>query len=274
MTTTTANAGRVFQHMKFCHQVLWPELDVQFVSATDEWAQFSIAGPRSRDTLTKIIDANISNEALPYMGVAEVTVGSSVIGRLYRLSFSGELAYELGVPARYGDALARTLMEAGAEFGIAPYGTEALGVMRIEKGHVAGNELDGRTTAADLGFVKMMSKKKDYIGRVLAERPALMDERRMRFVGFKPVSGQERLRAGSHIIPEGKAHVAENDHGVVTSVAFSPSLDHWISLGLLERGPDRIGEQLWASDPLRGNQVRVEVCNPCFVDPAGVRLRG
>jgi sarcosine oxidase subunit alpha len=274
MTTTTANAGRVFQHMKFCHQVLWPELDVQFVSGTDEWAQFSVAGPRARDTLAKIVDADISNGKVPYMGVAEVPVDGSIVGRLYRLSFSGELAYELGVPARYGDALARALMEAGAEFGIAPDGTEALGVMRIEKGHVAGNEIDGRTTATDLGFAKMMSKKKDYIGRTLAQRPALTDERRMRFVGFRPVSKPDRLRAGSHLIADGKAHVAANDQGVVTSVAFSPSLDHWIGLGLLERGPERMGEQLWAIDPVRGNNIRVEVCNPCFIDPEGARLRG
>jgi sarcosine oxidase subunit alpha len=274
MTTTTANAGRVFQHMKFCHQVLWPDLDVQFVSGTDEWAQFSVAGPRCRNTLAKIVDDDISNENLPYMGVMEVSVGGAVTGRLYRLSFSGELAYELGVPARYGDALARALMEAGADFGIAPYGTEALGAMRIEKGHVAGNEIDGRTTATDLGFAKMMSKKKDFIGCTLAQRPALMDQKRLRFVGFKPISNRDRLRAGSHLIPDGEADLAENDQGAVTSVAFSPSLGHWVGLGLLERGPERMGEQLWATDPLRGNRIRVEVCNPCFVDPEGVRLRG
>ena len=103
MTTTTANAGRVFQHMQFCHQVLWPELDVQFVSATDQWAQFSVAGPRARDTLAPLVDApfSIANDDFPYMAVAEVTVCGGVPARLYRLSFSGELAYEIGVPARY-----------------------------------------------------------------------------------------------------------------------------------------------------------------------------
>src|SRR5215472_6922694 len=154
MTTTTANAVRVFQHMHLCHQVLWPEFDVQFVSVTDQWAQFSVAGPRARATLAAIVDApfDLSNGAFPYMAVAELEVCNGVPARLYRLSFSGELAYEIGVPARYGDALPRALMQAGEPFGIVPYGTEALGVMRIEKGHVAGNELDGRTTADDLGF--------------------------------------------------------------------------------------------------------------------------
>src|SRR6185312_3272020 len=114
-------------------------------------------------------------------GVAETTVCGGVTARLYRLSFSGELAYEIGVPARYGESLAQILMEAGQEYGIAPYGTEALGAMRIEKGHIGGNEIDGRTTATDLGFAKMMSKKKDYIGRVLSERPVLQSADRMLF---------------------------------------------------------------------------------------------
>ena len=154
MTTTTANATRVFQHMHFCHQVLWPNLDVQFVSVTDEWAQYSVAGPRARNTLAKLIDApfSIANADFPYMAVAELTICNGVPARLYRLSFSGELAYEIGVPARYAETLAEVLMHAGAEYGIAPYGTEALGVMRIEKGHVAGNEIDGRTTAHDLAL--------------------------------------------------------------------------------------------------------------------------
>jgi methylglutamate dehydrogenase subunit C len=274
VTTTTANAGRVFQHMKYCHQVLWPELDVQFVSVTDEWAQFSVAGPRSRDTLAKIVDADISNGALPYMGVAELTVCRGVPARIYRLSFSGELAFEIGVPTRYGDALARALVEAGAEYAITPYGTEALGVMRIEKGHIAGNEIDGRTTANDLGFVKMMSKKKDYIGRVLAERRTLSSSDRMLFVGFKPVEDQARLRAGSHLIPNGAPAVAANDQGVVTSVAFSPSLNHWIGIGLLKSGTSRFSERIRAADPLRNSNALVEVCSPCFIDSEGVRFRG
>src|SRR6185295_3959777 len=157
MTTTTASAARVYQHMQFCHQVLWPELDVQFVSVSDQWAQFSVAGPHARDTIAKTVDApfDLSNEAFPYMAAGELTIAGGTPARLFRLSFSGELAYEIAVPARYGDALARRLMEAGAPYGITPYGTEALGVMRIEKGHFAGNEIDGRTTAADLGAGRM-----------------------------------------------------------------------------------------------------------------------
>ncbi|MGA9320313.1 MAG: FAD-dependent oxidoreductase, partial [Xanthobacteraceae bacterium] len=188
MTTTTANAGRVFQHMQFCHQVLWPQLDVQFVSATDEWAQYAVAGPQARQTLAKLIDPpfSIANADFPYMAVAELEVCGGIPARLYRFSFSGELAYEIGVPARYGEALAGALMQAGETFGITPYGTEALSVMRIEKGHVSGNEIDGRTTADDLGLGRLMSVKKDFIGRVMAGRPALIDPRRQKLVGLRP----------------------------------------------------------------------------------------
>jgi sarcosine oxidase subunit alpha len=275
MTTTTANAGRVFQHMHFCHQVLWPELDVQFASATDQWAQFSVAGPNSRKVLQTIVDPqfDIENDAFPYMAAGQVTACGGVSARLYRISFSGELAYEIGVPARYGDAMARLLMEAGAPFGIVPYGTEVLGVMRIEKGYVAGNELDGRTTARDLGLGRMMSTKKDYIGRVLADRPALLDPNRMSIAGFKSVDPTRRLYAGAHLVACGAPHSATADEGVMTSVAFSPSLSHWIGLGLIRRGVERLGERVVAVDPVRNNTVEVEICQPCFIDPKGERLR-
>ncbi len=275
VTTTTANAGRVFQHMQFCHQVLWPELDVQFISATDQWAQFSVAGPNARKALQAIVDppCEITNDAFPYMAAGEITICGGIAARLYRISFSGELAYEIGVPARYGDALARLFMQVGAPFGILPYGTEALSVMRIEKGHVAGNEIDGRTTAWDLGLGRMMSTKKDYIGRVLAGRSALTEPSRLRLVGFKPTKRTQRLRAGAHLLPRDAESDAAHDQGVLTSVAFSPSVETWVGLGLLQHGPERIGERIRAVDPVRDSEVEVEVCMPCFVDPAGEKLR-
>jgi heterotetrameric sarcosine oxidase alpha subunit len=276
MTTTTASAAKVFQHMEFCHQMLWPELDVQFVSVTDQWAQYSVAGPRARDVLARIVDArfDISNEAFPYLGAAELAALGGIPARLFRISFSGELAYEIAVPARFGDALARTLVEVGARFGIAPYGTEALGVMRIEKGHLAGNEVDGRTTARDLGLAKLMSTRKDYIGRIMSNRSALLDPDRPTLTGFKPADKSARLRAGAHFVSVDGPASADNDQGVMTSVAFSPTLGHWIGLGLLTSGPERIGGRVRAVDPVRNNDVEVEICAPCFVDPQGERLRG
>lgn len=274
MTTTTANASRVFQHMHFCHQVLWPELDVQFVSVTDQWAQFSVAGPNARRALQDIVDRryDIGNAALPYMGAMVITVCGGIAARLYRISFSGELAYEIGVPARYGNSMANVLMEVGAAHGMIPYGTEALGVMRIEKGHPAGSEFDGRTTARDLGLGKMMSSKKDYIGRVLAGRAALLDPSRPSIIGVRPVNPSHRLRAGAHLIPINAEIRAENDEGVVTSVAFSPSLGHWIGLGFLQRGSERFGQYVQAADPLHNDTILVEACASCFLDPRGERL--
>ena len=274
MTTTTANAVKVMQHMEFCHQCLWPDLDVQMASVSEQWAQFSIAGPRSRDLLAKLVDRqhDIAHAAFPYMGARELSISGGLPARLFRISFSGELAYEIAVPARHGDATIRAIMEAGREFGVTPYGLEALNVMRIEKGHVAGNELNGTTTARDLGLAKMMSTKKDYIGRVMSGRAALVAPDRWGLVGVKPIDPAKRVRAGSHFIRAGKPAAAEHDLGYVTSAAFSPMLERWIGLGLINGGRARIGERVRAVDLLRGFDVEVEVCDPVFFDPEGKRL--
>jgi sarcosine oxidase subunit alpha len=275
MSTTTANAAKVMQHLEHARQVLWPDTDVQIVSVTEQWAQYAIAGPDSRRLLERLLgaDIDISNSAFPYLACAQFSWhGISV--RLFRISFSGEMAFELAVPARYGDAVIRAIMAAGAPFGVIPYGTEALGVMRIEKGHVAGNELNGTTTAADLGLGRMMSKKKDYIGRILAARPGLADPHRPALVGMRPVDRSARLYAGAHLLATGADATLENDQGYVTSVAFSPMLGFWIGLGLLARGPERLGERIRAHSPVRGGDTHVEVVSPVFFDPEGARLHG
>jgi sarcosine oxidase subunit alpha len=274
MTTTTANAAKVMQHLEFCHQVLWPELDVQMVSVSEQWAQYSIAGPQACALLRTVVDPqfDLFDAALPYLGVRLVTICGGIEARAFRISYSGELAYELAVPACYGDALMRRLLEAGAALGAIPYGTEALGVMRIEKGHPAGNELNGQTTAADLGLGKLMSKKKSFIGKVMAQRPGLSAPDRPSLVGFKPVDRTQRLHAGAHFIPVGASARPDNDEGYMTSVAHSPILDTWIGLGLLRCGPQRIGECVRAYDPVRNGDVEVQVCSPAFVDPHGKRL--
>jgi sarcosine oxidase subunit alpha len=276
MTTTTANAGKVMQHLEFCHQVLWPNLDVRMVSVSEQWAQAAIAGPKAREVLRGVVDPqhDISNAAFPYLAARAVSVGGGIPARLFRISFSGELAYELAVPADHGDAMMRALMLAGQPHGITPYGTEALGVMRIEKGHVAGNELNGQTTARDLGLGRMMSTKKDYIGRIMAGREALIEADRPAFVGFKPVDPAQRLRAGAHFIGLGKPATMENDEGYMTSAAYSPELKHWMGLGLLKNGPNRIGERIRAVDPVRNGDIEVEICSPVFIDPEGARLHG
>jgi glycine cleavage system aminomethyltransferase T len=274
VTTTTVNAAKVMQHIDYARQVLWPDLDVQATSVTEQWATYAVAGPHSRALVQRLLpDLDLSNEGLAYMGATEF-LWRGRTARLFRLSFSGELAYEISVPAGEGDALIRTLFEAGRDLGVTAYGTEALGVMRIEKGHPAGNELNGTTTAADLGMARMMSKKKDYIGRIMAARPGLVDPERPALVGLRPLDGASGIRAGAHLIAPGVNAVAANDEGHVSSAAFSPTLGIPIALGLLKRGGERHGERIIAHDPVRGADVEAEVCNPVFFDPEGVRVRG
>jgi sarcosine oxidase subunit alpha len=274
VTTTTVNAARVMQHIDYARHVLWPELDVQATSVTEHWSTYAVAGPQSRALVQKAFpDFDLSNDAFPFMAAAETTWRGQP-ARIYRLSFSGEMAYEVSVPARIGGELLQALFEQGHDFGVIPYGTEALGVMRIEKGHPAGNELNGTTTAADLGMGRMMSKKKDYIGRIMAARPGLADPDRPALVGLRPLRRQTRILAGAHLLSPGASPTLANDEGYVTSAAWSPTLDSAIALALLRRGPDRHGQRIIVHDPVRGADIEAEICPPVFVDPEGVRVRG
>ena len=275
VTTTTANAVNVYRHMEFCRQCLWPEMDVSLISTTEQWAQFAVAGPNARKLLQKVVDKehDISNDAFPFMACGEISVCRGTPARLFRISFSGELAYEIAVPTRFGNSMMATLMEEGQEFDCVAYGTEALGVMRIEKGHAAGNELIGTTTARDLGLGRMVSKKKDSIGNTLSERSYLNREDGLNLVGFKPVNESQELKAGSHFVAKGNAETMDNDEGWMTSVCYSPNLGYSIGLGFIESGSARIGETVTAADPLRGGTIDVEIVSPHFIDPEGERLR-
>ncbi|MEC9344449.1 MAG: glycine cleavage T C-terminal barrel domain-containing protein, partial [Pseudomonadota bacterium] len=146
-------------------------------------------------------------------------------------------------------------------------------VMRIEKGHPVASELDGRTTAADLGLGRMVSAKKDCIGKIMAARPGMADPDRPALAGFRPVSHDAELTAGAHFIGIGREAVTANDEGHMTSVCYSPSLGHAIGLGFIRRGAERHGERVRAVDAVRGSDVEVEICSPHFIDPAGERLR-
>ncbi|MEP3332119.1 sarcosine oxidase subunit alpha family protein [Sedimentitalea sp.] len=275
MTTTTANAVTVYRHMEFVRQCLWPDLDVQLISTTEAWAQYAVAGPNARKLLQKIVDPefDMSNEGFPFMACGEITVCGGLRARLFRISFSGELAYEIAVPTRYGDALIRRIMQAGEEFDVAPYGTEALGVMRIEKGHAAGNELNGTTTALNLGMGRMVSKKKDSIGSTLSEREGLNTEDALALVGFKPKNNAEMVTAGGHLMQQGTTVDAAHDQGYITSAAYSPILNSSIGIGFLKSGGSRMGETLRLVSPLTGTDIEVEVVSAHFVDPEGERLR-
>ncbi|MBM3604692.1 MAG: sarcosine oxidase subunit alpha family protein [Alphaproteobacteria bacterium] len=273
VTTTTANAGTIYRHMEFCRQCLWPELDVQLISTTDAWAQLSVAGPNARKLLERVVDGfDLSNETFPFMACANLTICGGLRARLFRISFSGELAYEIAVPARYGNALMARLIEKGADLGATPYGTEALGVMRIEKGHAAGNELNGQTTAQMLGMGRMVSTKKDSIGAVMSRRDGMVAERRV-LVGLQPVDPTDPVVAGSHLFTKGAVQDTANDQGWITSACFSPHVGSAIGLGYLENGAERMGEVITAANPLQKQSVMLRVVSAHFVDPEGVRLR-
>lgn len=275
MTTTTANAVGVYRHLEFIRQCLRPDLDVALISATDSWAQFAVAGPNSRRVLQQIIDPefDISNEAFPFMACGDVTVCGGLAARLFRISFSGELGYEIAVPSRYGDAMIRALMQAGEPFDITPYGTEALGVMRIEKGHVTGSELNGTITARNLGMEKMVSGVKDSIGAVLAGREALVAEDGLRLVGLRAIDENGTITSGSHLFADDAPVVSAHDQGYVTSACYSPHLGSSIGLGFIRHGAQRYGEIIQARNPLEGRSARAEIVSPHFIDPEGGRLR-
>jgi sarcosine oxidase subunit alpha len=269
MTTTTANAAAVLAHMEFHHQTCWPDLDVQFVSVTDQWASMSIAGPRARDTLLACVRGlDLSNDVFPFMAVGDASVANRP-ARVFRISFSGELAYEIATPAGYAETVWSTVMQAGEKFGITPYGVEALGLLRIEKGHVAGPELNGQTTADDLGLGRMLKKRGDYIGRALKDRPGLTDPSRPHMVGIKPVRRTDALRAGAHLVEPGSSASL----GWVTSVTRSVELESWIGLAMLRGAAERKGTLMHAASPLFSESVEVEITSPHFIDPENLRVR-
>ncbi len=273
MTTTTANAGPVMAHLEYHLDIVWPEMRVALASVTDQWAAVAIAGPQAREVLWMAIDdIDFSNDALPFMGVRQGTLDGETVW-VARLSFSGELAYEVYIGAHFGLHMWQRLLEAGQPFGIIPYGLEALGTLRIEKGHVAGGELDGRTTADDLGLGRMASTKKAYIGGHMTGRPGLADDRRFQLVGVKALDDQP-VRAGSHIVVEAELTEPAESLGHVTAYTYSPAVNAHIGLALVENGRARIGERHFATYPLKGHHVPVELVDPCFFDPDGERMHG
>jgi heterotetrameric sarcosine oxidase alpha subunit len=273
VTTTTANALPVYRHMEFVRQCLFPDMDVQLISTTEAWAQYAVAGPNSRKLLEKIVDQDISNDAFPFMACANITICGGLRARLFRISFSGELAFEIAVPTAYGDALMRKIMEAGAEFDVTPYGTEALGVMRMEKGHATGNELNGTTSALNLGMGRMVSTAKDSIGSVLSRRDGMNAADALMQVGIKPLDLGDPVPAGAHLMNADGPVDAAHDQGYVTSACYSPNLGHAIGLAFIKDGSNRIGEQMRLVSPLTGVDVAVEIVSAHFIDPKGERLR-
>lgn len=270
LTTTTANHTTVLEHLEFQSQVVHPEWDVQLTDVTDQWAQFSIAGPRARDLLQRVMPGqDLSNTAVPFMAALPARI-AGVRGRLFRISFSGELAYEVAVPSDRADELWNALLETGRPLGALPYGVDALNTLRIEKGHVTTAELDGNTTAHDLGFERMLKADGDYVGRVLARRPGLASSTRRQLVGLRSTRKDARLVAGAILVDPAAPKVNIGD---VTSCTPSVLVEGWVGLGLLAGGRSRIGSRLLAVSPLHGESTEVEIITPHWFDPENARVR-
>jgi sarcosine oxidase subunit alpha len=260
------------RHLAFVTQCLHPEWQVAFASVTEQWAQFAIAGPKARELLDGVLDQPLEAADWPFMACGDVAIGG-VAGRLFRISFSGEHAYEIAVPARYGAALFDTVVAQAQALGGGPYGMEALNVLRIEKGFLTHAEIEGRATAFDVGMGQMISAKKDCIGKTMAARPGLVDDARPRLVGLR-IAGDQPLMGGAHLFTRGTDTVREDYQGHISSMAYSPELGQSIALAFLKRGPERHGEVIRVVDRMRGIDTLAEVCGPVFLDPDGERVRG
>jgi sarcosine oxidase subunit alpha len=274
MTTTTAQAGRVMQHLEWLLQVVWPDLRVTVTSSTDQWAAMSIAGKDSRAILQAAFPTfDFSADSLPHMGLVQGECqgefGSFSL-RFIRLSFSGELAYEVYAPTHYGQAVWEHVLAVGKPLGLQVYGLEALASLRIEKGHVVGSELDGRTTAADVGLGKMASKLKPYWGGALAQSPELVRDNRATLVGLEELEEGQPPTNGSILFFEGDT-LKGVGRGHISSYCFSKVYGKSIALGLLEGGLKHLNQTIVATSPVHGRTYKLKVVSPVFYDAEGSR---
>tara|TARA_Y100000031_G_scaffold139784_1_gene166823 strand:+ start:2067 stop:5063 length:2997 start_codon:yes stop_codon:yes gene_type:complete len=273
MTTTTAQAANVLSHLEYYLQIVWPELKVNVVSTTEQWAGAAIAGPKSRSLLQKLFpDLDVSNEGLPFMGYVESNL-FGVHARIFRISFSGELAYEINVKSNNGNFMWEKIIEVGKEFAIQPYGTEALSTLRIEMGHVAGSELDGRTIPYDNGLQGMVSKKKDFIGKRSLNRQAFIAEDRQKVVGVIPLDKKTSIPEGSHLVKDDNASLPNPKLGHVSASCWSVEYNNPFSIAILKDGKNMIGQKLFAMSPLKNKSIPVEIVSSHYVDPKGERVR-
>ena len=275
MTTTTAHAAKVMAWLEELLQTRWQNLKVQVTSVSDQWAGCAVAGPKSRQTLAACAESPevVSDQVLPFMGVIETTLKGGLPCRIARISFSGEMAFEVYTPSGYAAAMMDLLWAAAEPLGGCLYGLEALGTLRIEKGHVTGAELDGRVTIDDAGLGKMASPNKSFIGSVLRKRPELLRQDRPRLVGIKPKNPGGKFNAGAILCAPEK--VSGSGHGWITAVTHSPALGYWIGLGFISGGhPAWHGKTAIAADPVRKGETEVEIISPHIFDPDGERMRG
>ena len=274
VTTTTGGAQQVFRHMEDYRQTEWPDLKVYCTSTTEQWATIAVNGPKARDVMTALNpDADWSNEAFPFLSFREMEIRGTM-ARIARVSFTGELAYEISVPSRYGLSLWQNIEEAGRPFGITPYGTEAMHVLRAEKGFIlVGQDTDGSQTPQDLGLNWMISgRKQDFIGKRSFARPDTARPERKHLVGLLTDNPEFILEEGAQILADPDAPTPIPMLGHVTSSYWSEKLGHSIALALIENGRNRKGEQLHSYS--LGNWHKVKIVDPIFYDMEGTRRDG
>jgi sarcosine oxidase subunit alpha len=272
VTTTTGGAARVLAMMEDYLQTEWPDLDVWLTSTTEQWAVIALQGPMARKVLEPLIGGiDISREAMPHMSVREGTI-CGVPTRLFRVSFTGELGFEVNVPMGYGRVIWEAIMEAGKPCGITPYGTETMHVLRAEKGYIiVGQETDGTVTPDDAGLGWAVGKaKKDFVGRRSLARPAITAANRKQLVGLLTVDPKIVLEEGAQVVSDPQASIPTPMLGHVTSSYWSATLDRSIALALVRDGRERIGSRLSISMP--NGPITVDVVQPVFFDPKGERL--
>jgi sarcosine oxidase subunit alpha len=275
MTTTTGNAAAVLDHLEEYLQTEWPDLRVRLTSLTEQWATVGVAGPLSRRVLAKLAPAtDFSIDAFPFLAWREAEIGG-VAARIFRISFTGELQYEINVPWHYGASLWDAVMEAGAEFDIAPYGTETMHVLRAEKGFIiVGQETDGTQTPFDLGLDWAVSDRKDFIGRRSLKRPDCTRQDRKQLVALLSEDRRADIPEGTQLVAAGRS----NDpppvpmEGFVTSSYWSPALGTRFCLALVKGGRARHGEVIEAA--IAGGAVRARICDPVLYDREGARRDG
>ncbi|MFQ6017869.1 MAG: sarcosine oxidase subunit alpha family protein [Kiloniellaceae bacterium] len=274
MTTTTGNAATVLGRLEEWLQTEWPELEVYLTSVTEQFATVSIAGPNARRLLAELTnDIELSPNALPHMGLAEGRV-AGIRARVFRISFTGEMGYEINVPASHGLALWQAVVTAGEKYNITPYGTEAMHVLRAEKGFIiVGQETDGSVTPGDLGMDWIVSKRKDFIGKRSLSRPDMLKADRKQLVGLLTEDPQEVLPEGAQLVEQVLSKPPMPIVGHVSSSYYSPNLGRSIALALIAGGRGKKGKRVFA--PLEnGRTVACTITSPVFLDPEGERLRG
>ena len=269
MHTTTSGAATVMTWLERWLQTEWPDMKVYLTSVTDHWATVSINGPRARRVLQKVCDdVDLSDGAFPFMSVRTGTV-AGVPARIFRISFAGELSFEVNVDANYGRRVWEAVMEAGEEFGITPYGTEAMHVLRAEKGYIiVGQDTDGSVTPVDLGVGRMVSRRKDFLGRRSLSMEDLVREDRKQIVGLLTEDDQEVLPEGGQIVDDPSARAPAPMLGHVTSSYYSPNLGRSIAMGIVKGGRARIGDVVHVSIGA-GRPVPARIADPAFYDPGG-----